>query len=187
MRQIFKSTNFFTIPDGTFLSPFLNAKDTMNDLPFELMEGFSIAMGKIVKWTNSKIHVHPQVVQETFVLSNKIKLKMKGENDTEPYAVELQKNEACITGKGEFFQLENPYDDDCLVLYIVSPDYLFEMVDNKVFYDDAIILSQNWDELKAINWLPKELNDAEILLNPGTMHIKELKSKRVKYQKCNKI
>ena len=121
MNRIFNPSAFFKIPDNTFLSPFLNSKDSMSGLPFDLINGFSIAMGRIEKNTSSLIHVHPYVDQVTFVLSGKINLRMKGNNESKPYKVILGNNQAGIAIKGEFFQLINPYDEDCNVLFIVSP------------------------------------------------------------------
>ena len=84
MKQIFIPKEFYKIPDGTLLSPFLNPKDSMSKLPFDLIDGFSMGMGIIEKNTNSKIHVHPHVDQVTFVLSGKITLKMKSDKDENP-------------------------------------------------------------------------------------------------------
>lgn len=131
----------------------------MSDLPFDLINGFSIAMGRVNKKSKSKIHVHPHVVQVTFVLSGKIVLRMKGTNDSEPYEILLGPGEAGLCHAGEYFQLDNGYDDDCNVLYIVSPDYLFEIEGDRVIYDDAIVLDFGWEQLQKTNWSPPELSD----------------------------
>jgi len=157
MKQTFEPKEMFRIPDGTLLSPFLNPKDSMSNLPFDLIDGFSMAKGIIEKNTSSKIHVHPHVDQVTFVLSGNIILKMKGDQDEKPYDVPLSVNQSAISIGGEFFQLVNPYNEDCHVLYIVSPAYLFEKNDDDVIYDDSIILLQTWDELKKLDWSLPEL------------------------------
>lgn len=157
MNQIFQSKKFFLIPDGTLLDPFLNPKDSMSNLPFDLVDGFSVAKGKIKGKTKSKIHLHPHVDQMIYVLSGQISLKMKGGMDEEPYEVNLSSQQAGISRKGGFFQLINRGDKDCMTLYIVSPAYLYELDDKEVVYDDAIILPYTWKELESMNWQAPEL------------------------------
>ena len=76
MNQLFRIGNTFQIPDGTMVSPFLNAKDVLSDLPFDLLDGFSIAAGEIPSSVKSKIHIHPVVTQVTFVCEGKITITM---------------------------------------------------------------------------------------------------------------
>ncbi|MBT8440051.1 MAG: hypothetical protein KJO91_10015 [Gammaproteobacteria bacterium] len=159
MKKIYKPGKLFRIPDGTLLSPFINPKDSMSDLPFDLIDGFSIAQGVVEADKRSKIHVHPHVDQVIYVLSGNISLKMKGAVDKEPYILTLSVNQSAISVGGDFFQLVNESDKDCHVLYIVSPAYLFELRGEEVIYDDSIILNQSWDELKALDWSPSELAD----------------------------
>jgi len=159
LNKIFQPSNHFKIPDETLISPFLNPKDSMSDLPFHLIDGFSLAHGVVKGNSKSKIHVHPHVDQVTYVLSGKIILNMKGDVDQDFYQLELKSNQSAISIGGEYFQLENPFQEDCHVLYIVSPAYIFEMKSNHVIFDDAIILDNTWEELKKMNWQPPELND----------------------------
>ncbi|MBN2347834.1 MAG: cupin domain-containing protein [Bacteroidales bacterium] len=161
MNQIFEPKEFFEIPDGTMLSAFLNPKDSTSNLPFNLIDGFSVAYGIIKKHESSKIHVHPYVDQVTYVLSGKITLRMKGKNDNDSYPVELYANHSAISIGGEFFQLINKSNEDTHVLYIVSPAYLFDKRGEEVFYDDSIMLDYSWEELKKMNWKPAELNEKE--------------------------
>ncbi len=161
MNKTFKPSAFFKIPDDTWISPFLNSNDSMSDLPFDLIDGFSIAKGKVEGKPTSLIHVHPHVSQVTFVLSGKVVLKMKGMMDRNPYEIALESGNAGVTGKGEYFQIINPHSEECHVLYVVSPAYLFEMDNSKVIYDDALILIRSWEELEKLNWLPPELTTPE--------------------------
>lgn len=97
-----------------------------------LIDGFSLAKGIIEKNTSLKIDRHQHVNQVTYVLSGKIILKMKSEKDFEPYDVQLKAHHAGISIVGEFFKLVNTYNEDCSVLYIVSPECLYEMQGDKV-------------------------------------------------------
>lgn len=72
MKQVFRIKEGFIVPDGTKIYPFLNAKDSMSSLPFDLLDGFSIAAGEIFPGTQSKIHIHPLITQVTFVLKGKL-------------------------------------------------------------------------------------------------------------------
>jgi mannose-6-phosphate isomerase-like protein (cupin superfamily) len=158
MNQIISPKGFLRVNDGTLVAPFLNCKDVSSALPIDFVNGFSIAVGKIEKGTNSKIHIHPVVTQATYVLSGRIDVTMKGRKDPTPYPLTIGKNSAVVTAPYEFFQLRNPYDEDCDVLYIVSPDYLFVMENEKVIYDDAVVLDYTWDELARVHWNPPALN-----------------------------
>jgi len=63
MHRVFSITTPFRVPDGTWVSPFLNAKDSQSDLPFDLLDGFSIAAGVIDPNSCSKIHMMPFVTR----------------------------------------------------------------------------------------------------------------------------
>lgn len=58
MKKIFNIEEGFVVPDGTKVYPFLNEKDSMSNLLFDILYGFSIAAGDISTDTRSKIHVH---------------------------------------------------------------------------------------------------------------------------------
>lgn len=153
MKQIFEPKDFFTIPDNTLIAPFLNSKDSTSNLPFDLIDGFSAALGLVKQQTESLIHFHPHVVQVNYIISGKVNLKMKGTTDSYPYEIELKQGQAAIVQKNEFFQLKNPFAEDCQILYLVSPAYLFELSKSgEVIYDDAIVLNENWQELESQNW-----------------------------------
>jgi mannose-6-phosphate isomerase-like protein (cupin superfamily) len=153
MNRVFSITAPFRVPDGTRVSPFLNAKDSQSDLPFDLLDGFSLAAGVINPSSYSKVHVMPLVTQVTFVRSGSLAVRMKGQKDPEPYVVRLTAGEAVLTEPGVFFQLINEGSQRCEVLYIVSPAYVVEMgPEGTVLYDDAMALDQDWDSLRADSW-----------------------------------
>ncbi len=43
MNRVFSIPLPSRVPDGTLVSPFLNAKDSESDVPFDLLDGFSLA------------------------------------------------------------------------------------------------------------------------------------------------
>lgn len=183
MNQIFKITNGFIVPDGTKVFPFLNSKDCMSNLPFDLLDEFSISAGEILQKSKSKIHIHPLVKQVTFVLEGEIIIRMKHQLSSIPYDCKLKKYEAVLTEEGTFYQLNNESDKVCKVLYIVSPAYLFEIVDDQVVYDDAIVLDEGWDQLAQLNWNPEKLINSNMTLenrNLAYQRVKIIKSKYLK-------
>lgn len=151
MNQLFRIEKPFQVPDGTMVSPFLNAKDIFSDLPFELLDGFSIAAGEVQPHVDSKIHILPVVTQVTFVFEGQVNIRMKESGQTEPYIIRVGPGEAVLTRPGTFFQLSNPFEHPCRVLYIVSPAYAFLVEDDKVLYDDAFVLERDWSELADMN------------------------------------
>jgi len=178
MNRIFEPQELFTVPDGTLLSPFINSKDSMSNLPFDLVDGFSIAYGVIKSRMSSKIVVHQYVDQVTYVLSGKLKMKIKGVTETESYTINIKQGQAVISAGGEFLQLINKTFDDCQVLYIVSPAYIFLKENDVVIYDDAISLDHSWEELDKLNWLPKELTDERYSLEARKKAYKTLKNRK---------
>lgn len=154
MKQVFKVVEPFRVPDGTLVSPFLNPKDNMSGLPFDLLDGFSLAAGTIESKTASKIHLMPFVTQVTFVRRGNLQVRMKGLRDVDVYSLSTRTDEAVLTEPGTFFQLVNEGKEHCEVLYIVSPAYLFEMFNGQVVYDDSVALEENWDDLKSSGWHP---------------------------------
>ena len=153
MNRVFSITAPFRVPDGTWVSPFLNAKDSQSDLPFDLLDGFSLAAGMIDPNSCSAIHVMPFVTQVTFVRSGNLAVRMKGPDDTQPYILRLAAGQAVLTEPGVFFQLINEGAERCEVLYIVSPAYVFEMsAEGAVLYDDAVVLDEGWEDLAVAGW-----------------------------------
>ena len=157
MQRIFSIPPPFRVPDRTWLSPFLNAKDSESPLPFELLDGFSLAAGMIEPKSSSKIHVMPFVTQVTFVRKGRLSVKMKGPQQAHPYLVHAAEGQAALTEPGEYLQLINDGEEPCEVLYVVSPAYTFEMSpDGRVLYDDSVVLDDGWDALAASDWRPSK-------------------------------
>lgn len=163
MKKIFEISSPFPVPDGTLLSPFLNSKDANSELPFDLLEGLSLAAGEIKPSQKSKIHVMPFVTQIIFVMRGNLTVITKAENDEEQQEVDLGPNQATIIKPNTFLQLNNPNEEDtCRVLYIVSPPYVYDVIDNdgekEVVYDDSFVYDEEWNELAKTNWpLPPKM------------------------------
>ena len=146
------------VPDGTIVFPFLNPKDSFSDLPWDVLEAFSLSAGEITQGEKSKIHILLHVTQVTFVLEGTIEICMKDATSPQPYTLSLNPYEAVLTKPGTFFQLINAQQCPCKVLYIVSPAYVYELDDDmNVRYDDAISLDETWEDLASINWAPRQL------------------------------
>jgi hypothetical protein len=47
MKRVFHITQGFTVPDGTMVYPFLNSKDSTSDIPWDLVDNVSLAVGDI--------------------------------------------------------------------------------------------------------------------------------------------
>ncbi len=154
MQRIFEISPPFLVPDGTLVSPFLNPKDSESDLPFDLIDGFSIAAGTIGPSLRSKICLMPFITQVTFVRIGALTVIVKGHDDVVSHELgPLTAGRAVLTRPGEFIQLINKGADPCETLYIVSPAYIFEkQLDGDVTYDDAVALDEDWDALRAANW-----------------------------------
>jgi mannose-6-phosphate isomerase-like protein (cupin superfamily) len=147
MNRAFSARGFFTVPDGTDVSPFLNATDVMqDDVPWGALGEMGIAAGRIPAGIHSWIHVHPVVVQVTYVVSGQLNIRMKEFETADPYDLALAAGQAVVTRPGTLFQLRNDADAPAEVLYIVSPPYVFEMTDGKVVYDDAVLVAPDWDD-----------------------------------------
>lgn len=151
MNRIFQIPAPHRVPDGTLVSPFLNSRDNTSGLPFELLEGFSLAAGTIEPEAQSRIHVMPFVTQVTFVRRGALTVWMKAAGDDQPYVLTLNPDEAVVTEPGTFLQLVNVSDQACEALYIVSPAYVFEFSDGRVVYDDSVVLDETWEQLAAAN------------------------------------
>jgi hypothetical protein len=70
MQHVFEPRGYFTVPDGTDVSPFLNATDVnQRDVPWGALGEMSIASGRIKPGVNSWVHIFPAVTQVTYLLS----------------------------------------------------------------------------------------------------------------------
>lgn len=154
MNRLFRISSPLRVPDGTLVSPFLNARDSTGGLPFDLPDGFSVAAGTIEADSKSKIHVMPFVTQVTFVRRGELTVRMKAAKDAGPYTLMLRADEAVVTEPGTFLQLVNDTEEPCEVLYIVSPAYVFEIDHGQVIYDDSLVLDETWVQLEASQWQP---------------------------------
>ena len=158
MNRIFTPQKGIQVPDGTMVYPFMNGLDSTYGLPWNLLEGFSIAAGVIAPNRASKIHVMPLVTQVTVVLRGLLEVRMKDAESAAPYTLKVVPQEAILTRPETFLQLINPTRFPVQTLYIVSPPYVFEMDEGgKVVYDDAVVFDEGWEELKKLNWVPPGL------------------------------
>jgi hypothetical protein len=166
MNRVFTIEHGITVPDGTVVYPFLNPMDSTSGLPWDLIEGFSIAAGDIAPHSKSKIVVSPLVTQATFVLRGALDIHLKDPESPAPYVLNLVAEQAAIACPGTFFQLINGTDAPCRVLYIVSPPYVFEIdrPDGPPRYDDAVVFDEDWQALADQNWQPPGLHAAGITL-----------------------
>jgi hypothetical protein len=148
MQQVFTAIDWLQVPDTTWLSPFLNAKDVNSGLDSELLGAFSLAMGKIRPGQPSTVHVHPLSTQVTMVLEGTLDIRMRDPSQP-PYTVHLGPEQAGLVEPGTFLQLVNPGDATARVLYMVGPAYVFEQRGDEVVYDDSIALTEEWEEIAA--------------------------------------
>lgn len=153
MNQIFKPRGYITVPDGTDVSAFLNATDeSQKDVPWGILQDMSIASGRIKPGIDSWIHMHPVVTQVTYLISGLLDVRMKDDREKKPYDLSLKEGEAVLVEPGTLFQLRNRSDRVASVLYLVSPTYVFEMVDKEVIYDDAYLVAKTWEELEEADY-----------------------------------
>jgi len=153
MNRVFQPRGYFTVPDGTQVSPFLNATDINQvDVPWGGLGQLSIASGRVLGRTHSAVHVHPIVTQVTYVVAGNLRVRMKDPESTDVYELTVPPGSAVVTRPGTLFQLVNDGDDTVEVLYIVSPSYVFEMDGAVVTYDDARLVSDTWEELVAAEY-----------------------------------
>ncbi len=154
MKRVFEPVTPVRVPDGTLVAAFLNAMDSTSGLPHGLIDGLSIAAGTIEPRSKSKIHLMPFVTQVTFVRRGDLKVRMKAARDDAPYWLRVGPDQAVLTEPGTLLQLANDGAVPCEVLYIARPAYLFEVRDDRVVYDDAVVLQEDWPRLEAAGWLP---------------------------------
>jgi hypothetical protein len=164
MKRVYKIEHSILVPDGTIVYPFLNPSDSTSGLPWEMMQGFSLSAGDLPPYSKSKIQILPLAAQVTFVLRGMLELRIRESGDAEPYTLQLLEEQAAFKHPGTFFQLINPDEELCRVLYIVSPSYVFEKQGDQLIYDDAIVFDEDWQELAAQNWLPPKLLSNEVNL-----------------------
>ena len=187
-----KESAFFKVPDGTLVNPFLNPKDSESSLPWDLLDGVSVAAGQINPGIASEIHVHPYVSQITLLLSGSLRivLRQPGQEREESRTLHNRETEgkggfplkACVARPGAFIQLDNTDGTQpARVLYLVSPCYVFESgatTDSSPVYDDAITLGRDWARLRQLNWNPPELHSVERSYGQRRLAIERLAATR---------
>jgi hypothetical protein len=176
MKRLFEclDTKFSKVPDGTLVNPFLNPRDTMSGLPWDILDGLSISAGYIEAGIVSEIHVHPFISLITVLISGSLDIHMKDPGNIDaPYQVRLElptrtgkpgfTTAATLASPGTFFQLDNLRGSEpAQVLYLASPSYIFEpgeTTDAQPVYDDAVTVGSSWEHLADDNWNPPELSD----------------------------
>jgi hypothetical protein len=164
MQRIFRLTNGFVVPDETIVYPFLNSKDAKSEIPWGVSNLTSIAVGLIAPLTSSRIHVHPIVTLITWVIQGRLTIKMKEKDNPKPYEVEIGPEQAALIEPSTFLQHINRTDMVCRVLYIVSPAYVYlPPSEAGKGYDDAIVLTHNWETVEQADWMLPELTDLALL------------------------
>jgi hypothetical protein len=148
MNRIFHARDYFTVDDGTDVSPFLNATDSQSDVPWGALGDMSIASGRIGPKVRSCVHFHPVVTVVIYVIGGELTIRMKDASVVEPpYDLPLKVGQAVLLEPRTLVQLRNDGDAPAEVLYIVSPQYVFEKENKEVRYDDAIVVAKTWKEL----------------------------------------
>jgi hypothetical protein len=180
VNRIFRRGGGNVVPDGTLVYPFLNPADSTNDLPVELFDGASLALGEIRPKQASKIQMHPVVTLMLWVISGRLALKLKDSESEAPYVLELGAEDGAVARPGTFLQLINNADALCRVLYIVSPAYVFLQTNGKMVYDDAIVFDPDWEGLAREKWRPAMVPDLDRVRAAREEAIRKLKALRRK-------
>jgi mannose-6-phosphate isomerase-like protein (cupin superfamily) len=168
MNRVFEAGRYFTVPDGTDVSAFLNATDvTQQELPWDALGDLSIASGRVRSGVHSWVHIHPAVTQVTYVVTGALTVRMKEPDMTDFYDLHLEPGQAIVVQPGTLFQLRNDSDGDAYVLYIVSPSYIFHMEGDEVVYDDAILVSSSWEDLLA-----RDYEIPEVHIDETDLHLR---------------
>jgi mannose-6-phosphate isomerase-like protein (cupin superfamily) len=154
MNRVFEPRGYCQVPDGTDVSPFLNATDVkQTDVPWGALGDMSIAAGRIPPGVNSAVHMRPATTEVTYLLSGSLMIRMKDANAVEPYALELQPGQAVIEEPGTLVQFRNVGDVVAEVLYITTPTYVVEKTeDGEIFYDESIVVAPTWEQLEAVGY-----------------------------------
>ena len=102
----------------------------------------------------------PLVTQATFVLQGELEVWMKDADQIAPYSLRLKAEQAILTRPGTFLQFRNHTPAPCRVLYIVSPAYVFLREGERVVYDDSVVMEEDWENLREVQWKPEKLRTA---------------------------
>ena len=121
MNRAFSARGFFTVPDGTDVSPFLNATDVMqDDVPWARWARWALPRAAFLPdpLMDSR---PPVVVQVTYVVSGQLNIRMKEFETADPHDLRAIAGQRSSLRPGTLFQLRNDADAPAEVLYIVSP------------------------------------------------------------------
>jgi mannose-6-phosphate isomerase-like protein (cupin superfamily) len=153
LNHVFGPRGYFKVPDGTDVSPFLNATDVnQTDVPWGALGEMSIASGRIDPGVNSWVAMRPATTEVTYLLSGRLTIRMKDANAAEPYDLNLQPGQAVISEPGTLVQFRNISDAVAEVLYITTPTYVFETEGDEIFYDETIIIAPTWEQLEVAGY-----------------------------------
>jgi hypothetical protein len=167
VNRVLRPLDFLSVADGTRLSCVLNPWDAHSSarpidlpLPIDRLGEMSIAMGEILPAAASKPHLHPIVSQVTWVLDGRLRARMKGPGETDPYELEASAGQAILTEPLTFLQLINAdYEAVLRVLYVVTP--AFVSLPGADGYDDAIVFDQTWEQLTQSGFHEAERVDTQ--------------------------
>ena len=174
-QQIFKIGNGIMVPDGTRVFPIMDPRQQKED-NIPIIDELSLAYGELDIGVESSIHIHPICTQLTYVLSGELEVKMKMDKRETIDTLQLKTNEAVVSRPACFFQLKNSGHEVCKVLYQCTPGFVFELDDQgNLLYNDAIVLSYSWEELKKMNWRIPELMDIEAIRKQREEAVRRLK------------
>jgi len=179
MQHVFRLTTGFVVPDETIVYPFLNSKDAKSEIPWDVSDLTSLAVGLIAPFTSSRIHVHPIVTLITWVIQGQLTIKMKDKDNPRPYEVEIGPEQAALIAPCTILQHINRTNMVCRVLYIVSPAYVYlPSSEASHSYDDAFVLAHDWDTLANEDWVLPELADLASLESARATAITRLNEMR---------
>jgi len=150
MKQPYRAGPYIRVPDGTEVSPFLNATDiSQSNVPWGSLGDMSIAAGRIQPGTSSWIHMHPVVTQVTYITSGNLIVWTKSPGEARN-RIETTVGDAIVSQPGSLIQYVNEKQCVAEVLYIVQPSYVFEPgseESDEPIYDDAILIAETWDDV----------------------------------------
>lgn len=176
MSRVFEclTSDFFKVPVGALINPFLNPKDATSGLPWNSLDGVSITAGQINPGVITSIRIHPFISQVTLLLSGTLTIHRKDPGTADPvYQQQLMLPAsngksgfalaASLMQPGTFFQLDNSHGTEpANVLYICSPGYIFEpggTPGSSPRYEDAVTVGNDWQALADQDWNPSILHE----------------------------
>lgn len=176
MDHIFDLPEGVTVPDGTRVHEILGL-NRASELARRWSDNGSIALGDLPPGTISKIHLHPIVQQFAWVLEGTLEVVMKDPHTTHPYRLRVPAQHGVMTEPHTFFQLHNPSNATCKVLYVVTPVFVFETDDSgNVIYNDAVVFDQDWPQLQECGWATELLDHQETIMTARAAALNRLRT-----------